>query len=147
MYALIIGTFYQSPEVHRRSKGCRRCSREIFINNWSFSDWEKKAKQSSHFESYKVYVIKCFNENEEFIKIGRTFNAIERRFRANSLKAYKYELLKEFIFDKPRECCEFEIFLHNKFKKYEYLPHEDFNGKYECFKCSTSILEWLNNFD
>ena len=45
-----------------------------------YSDWTNAAINSKSFESFKVYIIRCYNDNEEFIKIGRTFSKLKKRF-------------------------------------------------------------------
>jgi hypothetical protein len=48
---------------------------------WSYTQWKEAADQSKNFDSFKVYIIKCWNENEEFYKIGKTFLTINQRFK------------------------------------------------------------------
>ena len=33
---------------------------------WNYTTWIRKAKTSKHFDSFKVYILRCWNENEEF---------------------------------------------------------------------------------
>ncbi len=47
--------------------GCPKCS--YLMRGWGFSRWNQAGLESNHFDSFKVYVIECFNENERFIKI------------------------------------------------------------------------------
>lgn len=64
------GITSQELRHHLRGHGCRLCA-DAFLSgsSWSYSDWEKASTTSKHFDSFKVYMIRCFNENEEFIKI------------------------------------------------------------------------------
>jgi hypothetical protein len=85
-----------------------------------------------------VYVIRCFNNEEEFIKVGRTYNKVSWRFRNKALLPYEFEVLHEiigsakFILDKETE-------LKSKLKQFKYIPKIKFNGMQECFN-----LECIN---
>lgn len=123
----------QTPASHIQGNSCPFCS---YSSGWSYSNWEKTAKNSKSFDSYKVYVIYCFNKdnNESFIKVGRTFNKIENRLRKNTKKfPYDFKIIKEIIFKNAIDCCEYERELLNKFAINSYEPLKHFNGKYECF--------------
>ena len=43
-----------------------------------------------------MYVIKCWNEEEEFYKIGRTFCTLKRRFDSKKDIPYEYKVQKIF---------------------------------------------------
>jgi len=101
--------------------------------SWSYSTWENQALASFFFDSYKVYVIECYSEYERFLKIGKTFTTVDRRFSDESLP-YKYNLIKEYIFDNAKDCSLFEKELHKKYKANQYYPLFDFPGCYECFE-------------
>lgn len=102
---------------------------------WSYEDWKDIAENSKNFDSYKVYKIRCWNEDEEFYKIGRTFTKIKRRFtKGKSRKIpYNYEIVSAEIFDDARECCEKERELQNINKNFKYTPLKEFGGMHECF--------------
>ena len=130
--------FLQLPSSHLVGSGCPKCSLALIsIRNqknstgWRYNEWEKKGLQSKKFDGFKVYIIKCFSDLEEFYKIGRTFLKIKNRFHSNSLP-YKYEILK-IIKGNPREMCELENKLHKEHINYKYIPLKKFNGSFECF--------------
>lgn len=60
-----------------QSRGCPKCGKDLLKEQvksnggWEYSRWEEEASKSEHFESFKVYVIRCWNEDEEFYKIGK----------------------------------------------------------------------------
>ena len=62
------GLFPITTDNHKRGKGCPKCSRES-KQNLNFADWGRNAEDSKYFDSFKVYIIECYNENEQFIKI------------------------------------------------------------------------------
>lgn len=123
-------------------KGCRKCSdlkhseyAKINSVGWTYSKWEEKGKNSKHFESFKVYIIKCYSidNNEVFYKIGKTFQPIDRRFQSKKEMPYNREVVKIFTGD-SREMSELETKLKKDNKHNKCLPKIKFNGMYECFK-------------
>lgn len=75
-----------------------------------------------------VYVIRCWNENENFIKIGITTTSISRRFSGKM--PYEYETLVVDYYDN----IELESQYKKIAKQYEYNTKQKFEGYFECFK-------------
>jgi len=75
-----------------------------------------------------LYIIRLFNDNENFIKIGITINNSNNRF---SSFPYKKEIL---FFKKIKNTYIIEQELQNKYKKFKYEPKISFGGYTECFK-------------
>jgi hypothetical protein len=92
--------------------------------------WIKTSEKSKNFDSYKVYIIKCFNENEKFYKIGRTFTTIYERYKYRFI--YDYEIMYEYE-GSPEDCYNLEIKLKQVNKNNKYKPNIKFNGYTECF--------------
>jgi len=131
------GEFLQIIKDHLDGEGCFKCGRERstkYIKNnptgWSYLNWEKAAKKSKNFHYFKVYITKCYNDNENFYKIGRTFLTLKQRFK---LIPYNYEKINIFKFDTANEACIFEQELKNKNINSKYNPKINFNGMEECF--------------
>lgn len=131
----IHGDFTQTPDDHKQGKGCLACARENI--GWTKTKWKKKGKNRTAI----LYIIKCFNDNECFIKIGRTFNSVKRRFASKSEMPYNWKVIQIFESNDYDEIWNKEILFHRKYKDYKYLPKIHFEGKHECFK--TDILEKL----
>lgn len=93
---------------------------------------EKTAEKSKYFDSFKVYIIKCWNEEEEFYKIGRTFKRTNNRFHHSSIMPYNYEIIKEIIGD-AEEIIKLELKLKNEHKIFKYTPKLEFCGMHECY--------------
>ena len=132
-------TFEQKAYSHLNGNGCKKCSNEkARIQNkenptgWSYVNWEKAGNKSNHFDSFKVYIIECWNNEEKFYKIGKTYKTVKNRFRG-SFMTYEYKIIKEII-GTPKEVSELEIKLKQKNKEYKYLPKIYFCGINECFK-------------
>lgn len=127
------GEFEQLANNHLRGQGCIECALEC--TGWTYSNWEKASEKSNNFDSFKVYIIKCWNENEEFYKIGKTYTTINKRFRRFKDKKlpYSYEVVKIFE-GGAREMSELEKQLQKENKSNKYTPKIKFGGMYECFK-------------
>jgi len=120
-------------------RNCPKCGREATteynINNpigWSYNAWSKAGQTSKYFDSYKVYILKCWNEKEKFYKIGRTFLKTKRRFRSKKMP-YNYKILYEFIDQNAKFICKLENKLKKENKNNKYKPCISFEGMYECF--------------
>jgi hypothetical protein len=76
------------------------------------------------------YVLRVYNEKEEFIKIGITKRTIEKRYKL--LEAYQYEKL---IIKKMKliDAYTLEQTLLKKYKSMKYIPEISFGGHTECF--------------
>ena len=132
------GEFTQTPKDHLKSC-CTKCGREKSHSHsrenptgWSYSNWQKAGNRSKNFDSFKVYIIKCWNEEEEFYKIGKTFKTIEKRFEYNNIP-YEYEVVKLFVLESAKKASSLEKQLQKENKQYTYSPIKKFDGVFECF--------------
>jgi hypothetical protein len=132
------GDFKILPSGHLQGTGCSVCGRDkTNIANyenphgWGLIAWKKNAKSSKYFDSYKVYFVKLSGEEENFYKVGRTYNTIKRRFKNDM--PYAYELIHVISSDDPSLIFKLENHLQRIFKKYKYTPKKTFDGKSECF--------------
>jgi hypothetical protein len=133
------GEFEQKPGNHLNNRGCRKCGylrvSEIqgkLNNGWNYSLWERKGKESKNFDSFKLYIIRCFNDTEEFYKIGKTFNKLKRRFSCKKVLPYNYEII-EIIEKSAKQISILERTLHKIHHKHSYIPKIYFEGNKECF--------------
>jgi len=126
----IHGEFEQKPNNHLNGKGCKKCGLDYGV--WSYSLWEEKGLKSSYFDSFKLYIIECWNDEERFIKIGKTFKSVAHRFKGKKYMPYDFKLIK-MIEGSAKEISELELELKNKNKINSYLPKKEFNGRYECY--------------
>lgn len=125
----IHGIFEQLTGSHLAGKGCRLCSYGLTIYNKS--NWIKRAngKQGT------FYIIKCWNENEEFFKLGITFNSIKQRYNSKFAMPYNYKIIKEIKSKDLSYIWELEKRFKRIKKPNLYAPLIEFAGnKYECFK-------------
>lgn len=129
------GIFSMRANTHLNGSGCRICGNELRqngLNKYKHSQWKTYGENSKKFESYKVYIIKCWNDYENFYKIGKTFKTIHQRFSNKTAMPYKYEVLKLFE-GESKVMSELEDELHRKNKLYKYVPNISFGGMTECF--------------
>lgn len=126
------GIFEQTSRNHLFGQGCPKCGQENC--GWSHSIWKKAGEQSTRFKSYKLYVIKCWNndKSEEFYKVGKTFKSIKDRF--GKRLPYNYEIFK-IVEGNADYISLLEIKYKRILKKYHYVPNISFKGSAkECFK-------------
>ncbi len=141
----IHGEFEQVSNTHLNGSGCQFCGRINVLKynsenptGWTKIDWFNAAKKSKKFDSFKVYIIKCWNEEEEFYKIGRTYKKVEYRFSHKKALPYNYKIIQLYEFQELTEencnkCYDLETEMKKKNKDNSYIPKLEFVGKYECF--------------
>lgn len=132
------GVFEMRPNNHLSGQGCPRCG--FLLKGWDHSLWDKAGKSSSNFESFKVYIICCYDNDEVFIKVGKTFNTILRRFPSFNEMPYTFNTIKTIVFDDGVSCSKFEVYLHKKLIDYKYKPKTFFQGTSECFSLNCIIM-------
>lgn len=131
------GVFEQSLHSHLTGRGCNKCANEIRKKKasenptgWSYTNWQKAGERSKNFDSFKVYIIHCWNDNEEFYKVGKTFKTIEKRFKDKIAMPYSYNIILTIESNDCRLISKIEVL----FKKYliKRKPLIKFNGFSEC---------------
>lgn len=143
------GRFEQLASSHIKGHGCNQCGNEIGgeyhrenPTGWKYNNWVKAGKKSKNFDSFKIYIVKCWNDEEEFYKIGRTFTTVVKRLTSKSLLPYNFEEIKTIISEDARCICELEWELKQINKKFKYTPKIKFGGYRECF--SKVELDFIN---
>ena len=132
------GDFLQKPRQHLRGRGCQKCANKN-KGSWTKDAWAQCAT-STKFAGFKLYIIECWNDEERFIKIGRTIQTLTHRFAPCRIP-YSWKLLDsyegsaDYIFTLEKE-------LHEQYKCNSYLPMLEFDGRFECF--TIDILSTLN---
>lgn len=141
----IHGEFEINPTYHLQGTKCPACTIAERIKKnqdnptgWRLSRWVNFASKSKEFDSFKVYLIRCWDKEEEFYKIGRTYKKIIKRFYGQQMP-YNYEIIKILVFEEGRNAFYKELEMKKFFKKKRYLPNIKFNGRYECFNKDINI--------
>ena len=132
------GEFSQKPIDHFRKCGCPKCGINRTIANlttnhigWTLEKWKRVGERKN--ANPVLYIIRIFDEFESFIKIGKTYNGINNRFKNNSWNLpYCFEVIK-IIEGSYEDVYLQEIKMIKDLSMYKYAPCKDFNGKTECF--------------
>jgi len=123
------GDFKQFPSNHLRGAGCKKCAGMLNASTWSRSDYKEKAKGRVCI----FYTLRCFNETEEFYKIGITMETVKKRYNHTVKMPYLYEVISE-IHGEAGEIWDLELQEKKKLKEFNYQPSLKFNGSVtECF--------------
>lgn len=125
----IHGEFVQEPLNHIESGGCLKCSRESHEGAYNIKTAERN-KEIWLEKPAKVYTIQCWNDDENFYKIGLTTTSIERRFRGNAMP-YRYRII-DVIYTNLYDAVYLENKMHEE-NKHSYEPKLHFHGYTECF--------------
>lgn len=126
------GVFKISPNSHLRGCGCPKCGIEKILSSpnryhsWSKTNWRKRCEG----KIAKLYIIRIFNDNESFYKVGITSkNNIKRRF---TKLPYSWELIHLIESDNPDYIFDLERKILRETKDSKYLPLIKFEGYTEC---------------
>ena len=124
------GIFSQSADAHMKGSGCPNCADSLGV--WRYSEWEAAGLAATSFDGFKLYVLRCWNDSEQFFKIGKTYRTIARRYHSKYDLPYEYEviLVKQ---GSARFVSELEQELINKHGALRYVPQVKFGGMEECF--------------
>lgn len=128
--------FSQIAASHVRGSGCIYC----FIEDSGFTKTDFKNRSKGRECTF--YIIRCWNENEQFYKIGITSMGVQKRFKNKKLLPYNYEIVYQYV-DEPEKIYDLEKVAHRSSKNYKYKPLIKFAGYTECFTKDLQI-EKLN---
>ena len=86
------------------------------------------------------YLIKCWNREESFYKLGITVNNILTRYGSVKAMPYEWEILLEKA-GTAEEVYDMEVKFKGQMQAYAYTPSIPFNGsKTECYSNLTEDL-------
>lgn len=130
------GIFNISVKSRLKGNKCNKC--RYTFNNFSKDSWIKRANNKQGI----FYIIKCWNETEEFYKIGITFNTVKQRYGNSTFMPYNYEIIKELISGDLSYIWELEKTIKVDNILSNYIPNIKFPGhKNECFKTIKALGE------
>ena len=143
------GVFKIKPDHFLLGIGCNSCNIENPLG-WNTSAWFKKASISKKYKAFTVYIIECYNKNEKFYKIGRTFIDVMGRFPCQKSLPYEYKIIetfefKDLIIESAEKAFDLEKSLKNLNKIHLYKPLIYFKGHTECFKQIIKNENKINN--
>jgi hypothetical protein len=126
----IHGEFDIKAASHTTNKqGCRECG--YMYSTLKKNDWIAKAKGRQGV----FYIIKCYNDTEEFYKFGITSTTTKKRYSHKEHMPYKFEIIKEVVSNDLAYIWDLEKRFKRLKSKNRYVPLLKFNGSStECFK-------------
>lgn len=147
----IHGDWNLIPDCHLKGRGCPKCSRKkadeklrLSPMGWSKNAWIKSGKLSTEFDGFKLYILKCWNEEESFYKIGRTYHTVKSRFERKKLLPYNWQVILEKV-GSAEDVFDAEGLIKSMLDSYRYIPKIEFPGQFECFKEAPITEELVNN--
>lgn len=135
------GDFYQTPKSHKKGSGCPECAVTIGHTKESYLEYCNRYDGKTY-----LYLIRCFNEDEEFYKVGISRLGAKVRFDSRAKLPYSFEILEE-ILDDASLIWDLEKLAHKLMYKQKYKPKLEFHGKTECFsEISSKVLRLVKDF-
>jgi hypothetical protein len=128
------------PKNHTNGKGCPKCKNGY--NGKGHHHTKKEYVELANGRITSLYLIKCFDEYEEFYKIGKTFRGLKKRYTSVNMP-YDYEEI--FLYDSDAETIwDLEEELHKKYVRYNYRVNKIFDGYSECYTLKLPIQEIID---
>ncbi len=124
------GVFEQIGSNHLSGSICPKCNIEN-SSVWSLTEWKIKML-FNNITTPMLYVLKCYKDNEEFIKVGITMHNIKTRYNDKNKMPYEFIVLLE-IKNTPEQVFKIEKITNKTFRLAKYLPKIKFSGMTECF--------------
>lgn len=138
--------FEQFPSSHLRGPGCPKCGKELQINKLKENENSFRKSGFKSMAKDKIctfYIIRCFDKNESFYKIGITSNTVNKRYKKKI--PYNYEIIKE-IHGSAEHIWSIENYLKLNLICH-YTPLLRFGGSIrECFSNLNEIEKLLISF-
>lgn len=140
------GDFKQKAYIHLSGKGCNKCAikKRIYNLEQNENNFSKSGYKSiANGRECTFYILHCYNNEEEFYKIGITVNTVKQRYFCKKTMPYEYKILKEIKGD-SETIWTTENLLKNKLTK-KYKPKIKFSGSVrECYTDINEINTVLN---
>lgn len=114
-----------------RNATCPECNKDKFLGGFNVTLAERN-KNKWLTKNAIVYIVKIYNDNEFFYKIGITTRTVEARFK--NCIPYKYECINTIntnLYDAIY--IEQELHQYHNDNGYKYIPIQYFEGWTECF--------------
>lgn len=124
----IHGVFSVTPNNHLSGQKCPHCT---VHSSWSKEGFVRYA-ESNYGGLSTIYLIRCYNDSESFIKVGHTCRTLKERFSTKNTMPYNYDVLFE-LKTKASMVYDLEKEVKKSFNSDKYLPDIAFGGRTECF--------------
>ena len=134
----IHGVFEQTPNNHLSRRGCPKCKgdKQRILNT---------QKWCENYDTGTLYLLRCYNDIEEFLKIGITSKTVADRYKQNGYMPYNYEILYEFN-GNSKVVSDLEQYIKSNFIYYKPVIHFD-GATTETLHISqqNNIFDYLNS--
>lgn len=136
----IHGKFSLTPSNHLEGQKCPNCTVK---NSWSREGFIRFV-ESNYDGLSTIYFIRCYNDVENFVKVGHTCRTLKARFSTKREMPYNYDVIFQMKTD-AASVYDIEKSVKEVFKIHDYLPNQEFGGKTECFKIEKQfeILDYI----
>lgn len=132
--------FTQTPSNHLAGYGCPKC--KVENTGWTKTNFKNACVKNNGVGT--LYIIKCWNDSEEFYKVGITSRKISERFKKSAMP-YQYSVISELSMD-AADVWDAEKSLKRNISKIKYEPKIKFGGStYECFSHITDDVRSVFN--
>ena len=126
----IHGDFYQYAKIHMTGAPCPECIKDGY--GFGLSNFSQMCSVKNNGFGV-LYLIRCWNDEENFYKVGITSNSVKQRFHNKSSMPYSFSVIRELSLD-AAVIYKLEKTIHKLMKKQRYTPKINFGGsKMECF--------------
>ena len=126
------GEFKQNTHNHSNGQKCPECSKEVYANNTYYNKTlAQRFKEEWSKIPCNLYILRMYNDTEEFFKVGITSQDIHRRFRQHD-NPYNFEVVKITQTTRYEAVMKEADIIHSN-KESKYKPLNKFKGYTECF--------------
>lgn len=132
---------WQKVASHLDGHGCPQCA--FKDQGYSRSDFIARCEISGRG---LLYVIRCYDNETAFYKIGITSQTIKDRFHSKHQLPYEYEVCYE-ITGEASYIYDLEIRMHSLLRLSSYKPDRHFKGYTECFSTIKPIEKLLKELE
>jgi hypothetical protein len=122
--------------------GCPECAK-LNSEGYYCITRAKKMKDEWIKKECVVYLIRLYDENENFYKVGITKNKINKRFDSKISMPYNYEIIK-IIKTNLYDAVHIEAEIKGSSENNKYIPNKYFHGRTECFSKYINIEQAYN---
>lgn len=129
------GKFKQLPTAHKKGANCPSCASLV-----------SREQDNTHTDILvNLYIIRCYDANETFYKIGITAKNVESRFKYKNQLPYEYTILNTYK-DNIDIIHKLEQHLHSSYANVTCRPSKKFAGHTECFNHVDDYETIIDNF-
>lgn len=138
------GDFKQRAIDHSRGHGCVKCGRNL--NGFGRSNFKNICDRKNNGNG-SLYLIKCWNNEELFFKVGITSHKNQKSRFHGKFMPYNYEFLSIVTGD-ANTIYDLETQIHRLLKSKKYTPTIEFKGMGECFSSiPRKVLNLIKSMD